>query len=381
MRIINCIDRIYDSLINFGVNHITAKHELNAIIKHSGKERQLKYFNDWIQKWRALGPFNKDYYRVFSQYIGENINIVPDDLLHNVIEPILNPKRFISVYEDKNVFDKMLWSSFGKKVTPTTYLRNIGGLYYDSDYHLLYQDYNLNSRIPINVNSILVKPSLDSSSGKSIAFLHRNESGIFEDIDTKEILTKDYLIRHFKRNYIVQEVMKQSPFMNHLSKTSVNTLRIAVYRSVKSGKTEVINTIVRIGKEGSLVDNAHAGGVFVGVNDNGKLGEYCCNQYGEKIRFFNGIDFAKESLVIPNYGKIKEFACKVGDAMLHQHLVALDVMLNEEEEPILIEYNIRGFSVWLFQFTNGVGFGKYTNEIIEYCTEHRNEATRISVIF
>lgn len=56
-------------------------------------------------------------------------------------------------------------------------------------------------------------------------------------------------------------------------------------------------------------------------------------------------------------------------------------MLDESNEPVLIEYNIRAFSVWLFQFTNGSGFGKYTDEIIEYCIEHKREATRISVIF
>lgn len=379
-KVILKINRIYDWLISFGVRYLASRNELRAIIKHSGKNCNSKRLSEWHEKWKPLGAFNKDYYGVFSQYAGEDINIVPDDLLHNVIEPILNPKRFISAYEDKCLFDKMLWSSFGKKVTPPTYLKNIGGLFYDSDYNLL-ETIVVDCYIPADVDRILVKPSLDSSSGRSIAFLKRNATGVFEDIDTKEILSKEYLDKHFKQNYVVQKVMKQSPFMNRLCKSSVNTLRMAVYRSVETGETDVINTIIRIGKDGSLVDNAHAGGMFIGVDDNGKLGKYCCNQYGEKETVFNGVDFANKDLVVPDYSKVKDFACKVGNALLHQHLIALDVMLDEYGEPVLIEYNIRAFSVWLFQFTNGVGFGKYTDEIIEYCKTHKNEATRVNVMF
>lgn len=379
-KVILKINRIYDWLISFGVRYLASRNELRAIVKRSGKNFNCKSLSEWHEKWKPLGAFNKDYYRVFSQYAGEDINIVPDDLLHNIIEPILNPKRFVSAYEDKCLFDKMLWSSFGVNVTPPTYLKNIGGLFYDSDYNLL-ETIVVDCYIPTDVNRILVKPSLDSSSGRSIAFLKRNATGVFEDIDTKEILSKEYLDKHFKQNYVVQKVMKQSPFMNRLCKTSVNTLRMAVYRSVETGKTDVINTIIRIGKDGSLVDNAHAGGMFIGVDDNGKLGKYCCNQYGEKETVFNGVDFANEDLVVPDYSKVKDFACKVGNALLHQHLIALDVMLDEYGEPVLIEYNIRAFSVWLFQFTNGAGFGKYTDEIIEYCKVHKDEATRVNVMF
>lgn len=67
--------------------------------------------------------------------------------------------------------------------------------------------------------------------------------------------------------------------------------------------------------------------------------------------------------------------------MYHQRLVALDIMLDDKDEPVLIEYNIRAFGIWAFQFTNGSGFGKYTDEVIEYCREHIDEATRIFVTF
>lgn len=378
-KIILIINRSYDFLLNAALHFMMSKIELGYIIRRSGKNKNCKKIDEWIKKWKPLGRFNKDYYRVFSQYCGEDVNIVPDDLLHNLIEPILNPKRFISTNEDKCLFDKMLWFSFGRFVTAPTYLRNICGSKYDMDYQPI--DKCVTDLIPTDVNSLIVKPSLDSSSGRSISFFHRNLDGIFENVETGELLSDTWLIRYFKNNFGVQKAMKQSAFMSRLCKTSVNTLRVAVYRSVITNKSDVINTIIRMGKDGSLVDNAHAGGLFIGVDSDGRLGKYCCNQYGEKETVFNGIDFSNNEYVVPNYDKVKEFACRVADALPHQRLIALDIMLDESNEPVLIEYNIRAFSVWLFQFTNGSGFGKYTDEIIEYCIEHKREATRISVIF
>ena len=379
--IVNIINHLYNKVISIGVSCIAAKKELNQIIKHSGRNTNCKGLNEWVAKWSVLGRPNKDYYRVFSQYSGEDVNIVPDDICHNIIEPILNPKRYMSAYEDKCLFDKMLWSSFGKNITPPTFIRNINGALFDSEYQPIDSiDQTINS-IPTNITGLVIKKSIDSSSGRGIAFIQRNSDGGFVDSKSNEYFNEEYLKTYFKQNYVVQSAMTQSSFMSQFCKTSVNTIRIAIYRSVVTNKPDVINAIIRIGRDGSLVDNAHAGGMFIGVDNNGILGKYCCNQYGEKTPVFNGIDFANNEFQIPNYDKIKAFAEMVAKALPHQRLLALDVMLDENNNPVLLEYNIRAFSVWLFQFTNGSGFGKYTDEIIDYCKEHKKEATRVSVTF
>lgn len=380
-RLINIINNLYNKAISLGVSLIPAQKELSEIIKHSGKSIHCEEIDSWTSKWSILGRVNKDYYRVFSKYSGEDINIVPDDICHNIIEPILNPKRFLSAYEDKCLFDKMLWSSFNRNITPITYIKNIGGANFDINYSPIESiDIAINN-IPQEIDRLIIKKSIDSSSGRDVAFVQRDENGHFKDVSTGGLFSEQYLNKMFDQNYVVQKAMVQSPFMSQFCKTSVNTIRIAVYRSVKTNIPSVINAIIRIGKDGSLVDNAHAGGMFVGVDKNGTLGKYCCNQYGETTTVFNDIDFASTTYHIPNYEKVKEFAEKVASALPHQRLLALDVMLDENDNPVLLEYNIRAFSVWLFQFTNGAGFGEFTDEIIEYCKEHKKEATRISIIF
>lgn len=378
---VETINRLYDFIIALGVSTVLARKELGTIIKRSGKSRNCLRIDEWSNKWRKLGRVNKNYYRVFSQYCGEDINIVPDDICHNVIEPILNPKRFVSAYEDKCLFDKMLWSAFYRNITPHTYVRNIGGAHLDLNYSPIQSINQVTRDIPQDVDRLVIKKSIDSSSGKGVAFVQRDSNGEFRDITTDEVLSESYLDKYFGQDYVVQKAMNQSSFMRQFCKTSVNTIRIAVYRSVKTNKPFVINAIIRMGKDGSLVDNAHAGGMFIGVNNEGVLGKYVCNQYGEKMTVFNGIDFQTNTYHIPNYDKIKSFAELVASALPHQRLLALDIMLDENNEPVLLEYNIRAFSVWLFQFTSGVGFGNFTDEIIEYCFLHKKEATRISVIF
>ena len=380
-KIINIINEIYNRLIIWGISFFLVKKELGDIIEKSGKSRNCSRLKEWREKWGVLGRINKDYYRVFSQYIGEDINIVPDDICHNVIEPILNPKRFLSAYEDKCLFDKMLWSSFHKNITPHTFIKNIGGVQYDIDYYPIESIDEAINNIPKEINRLIVKKSIDSSSGKGVAFVQRNENGVFVDATTNEKFSEQFLTRHFNQNYVVQKAMNQSSFMHQFCKTSVNTIRIAVYRSVKTNKPHVINAIIRMGKDGSLVDNAHAGGMFVGVDNKGVLGKYVCNQYGEKETIFNDVNFSTNEFKIPNYEKIKVFAENVANALPHQRLLALDVMLDENNEPVLLEYNIRAFSVWLFQFTNGTGFGEFTDEIISYCKKHKKEANRVFVIF
>lgn len=85
----------------------------------------------WVETWSVLGRVNPVHYRLFSHYIGNDINILPEDICHNVIEPILNPKAHIPYCADKNVFDKF----FKEGTLPTTIFRKMDGFFYDKAYN------------------------------------------------------------------------------------------------------------------------------------------------------------------------------------------------------------------------------------------------------
>lgn len=378
--ILGLVGNVLDHALNLVLSRLFYMKEINKIMKMlSISNKKVKEEDLWYAKWKRIGVYvNRKYYRVFSKFLDpmqhDLTNICPDDICHNYIEPLLNPIRYRSYYSDKNEFDKII----GGGNFPQTVLRNQNGCLMNADYEAL-DRHSIDISQLTRSNDLVVKPSIDSASGNGVRFFHRSEEdGLFHDVESDEIMNVDMLdVAYPNNNYIVQERARQSEFMSKFCPTSINTLRIQVYRSLSDNKTYVINMILRIGRNGSLVDNAHAGGAFIGIESGGKFMKHLLDQYGRKYTIFNGIDFSKENFFLPNFEEIVSFAKSIGGKIHHARLIALDVMLDEHNQPKLIEYNIDSFGLWLFQFTTGTAFGQWTDEIIEYVRRNMNRATKL----
>lgn len=320
----------------------------------------------WFEKWSVFGyPPTINGWRAFHSYMNENVDFVPNDVARNFIEPILTPEEFQPFYNDKNSFNLFL----DKEWMPKTYLRSINGFLYDGDYRLIkYEDF---SKIIEGEEKLIVKSSKDLG-GHGIVLFKRNEQGDFIDGNNNK-LTLSYLEKTYKTDYLVQECMKQSVFMSQFNPTSVNTLRVAVYRNVKTGELDILNSVIRIGGKGAFVDNACSGGSFVSVDNNGKLGKFACNKYGKIQKIYNGIDFENLEFVIPNFDKIKDLVFNVARRMPHMNLFANDIAIDENGNPKLIEVNTTRFTCWLYQYHGNSVFGKYTDELIEYCVKNQEK--------
>ena len=316
----------------------------------------------FIKKWSKLGSFvDPVYYRCFSKYVGNNENIVSGNLCVEYIEPILNPIRYRDLYEDKNMFGKIL----PRDILPTTILRRMNGIFMDKDYNVI--DVN-ESNIFTFLNSVdkfIVKPSVDSSSGHNVSLFHK-EGDVYLD-QNNSVFSWNLLNEVYGKDFIIEYCIEQSAYMSQFNSDSINTIRMTAYRSVKDNKIHITNCIVRIGAKHSVVDNAHSGGRFCGVDKNGKLNNYVGETYGETMEVFNGIDFKNSVFVIPDYDKIKQFAIKVVEKIPHHRLIALDIALDKNNNPLIVEYNIGGFGYWVFQYAGQVCLDGFTDEIIDYC--------------
>lgn len=322
---------------------------------------------EWLEKWHTIDPHVKPTaYRIFQHYVGTDTRILPLETCLACFEPVLNPIELRPYYSDKNMFDRI----FGAEHTLGALLRQIDGVYYTADYRPVALDDSSLRDMLEGYTRVFVKPSVDGESGRGVRQFVCQADGTWCDGEGEQ-LNVNYLNTHYRGNIVVQESFEQHSYLAQFNPTSVNTLRIFALRLPSTGECVVPGIVLRIGGKGAIVDNAHSGGRFVGVNPDGTLGHYACDFLGRTVKAHNGIDFSTGHYQLPHYDEIVRFAREMGSRILHHHILAFDVCLNTEGRPRVIEVNIHGFGGWVFQFCGQPTFGAWTDEIIDWCRTRR----------
>lgn len=149
---------------------------------------------------------------------------------------------------------------------------------------------------------------------------------------------------------------------------AVNTFRVITY--LWDGEVFHVPLGLRIGQGGSYLDNAHAGGMFIGVNDLGELNDEAFTEFGKRYKehpdthtVFKGykLNFVPE--LIKTAKKLHLNAPQLG-------IISWDLTVDQNGVFVLIEANTRGQSIWFPQMANGMGaFGKNTAEILKFIAQ------------
>lgn len=350
-------------------NYFLKVKRLNKIGADAKSSQSRK---EWMKKWSVFGekPVSLGY-QVFSHFLGENVNFVPNEIARNFIEPVLTPGQYQPFYNDKNSFNLFLDADD----LPKTYYRSINGMLYDGDYNYVPEERFL--RFQSDIQKIVVKPSLDMG-GKGVSLFCKSEDKYVDDAG--HVLSLHYLKEHYHANYLVQECVEQNEFMSQFNRSSINTLRIAAYREVTTGRIVILGALLRIGKKGSFVDNITSGGAFVQVDQNGKLGKkVMLDLYGGESSVYNAIDFTSKEFVIPDYLGITLFVEKIVKKMPHMSLFAADVIIDKQGNPKLMEINTTHISCRIFQFFQPM-FGKYTDDLISFCLREKEKVGLKSMV-
>lgn len=317
----------------------------------------------WCDFWRPLTRYdNRCAFRLYSAYCGSSLNLICGPACE-MINLALNPWRYRGYYADKNMFNRILPASF----MPRTIMRRMRGVLTDEAYAPVgpLSDDTL-SRLTGSARKVVMKPTLDTCSGHGV-MLFEKEHGSNAFINRKSGKKLDtVLIAQFNHDFIIQEAVEQHPFMARFNPTSVNTIRVATYRSVADNKVHVLSSVLRMGATGSVVDNATGGGMIAGVDETGRVGNYCFDVNGKRSDSHNSINFKEQSLVVPHFEEIKSLAKKVAGMLDYCRLVQHDIALDSEGHPLLIEYNVTAFSCWLAQFAGQPAFGDFAKEIRDY---------------
>jgi len=354
-------------LSEFLLNRYYEKREKRNIAL-AGLQRNKQEGEDlYIAKWKRILRFSSPYaYRLYSQYIGPSENIVSQTAA-NKINSVLNPVRYNGYLQDKNNFDKILTGA----PFPKTIVRKIQGQLYDGHYNAIDDCRALElivSESNLFGDKVIVKDTIDSDSGRGIQ-LYAIDNQLFAPLNSgSEVLEGIPILACLKLredDFVVQEALSQSSFMSQFNPTSINTIRIAVYRSVNDGVPHILSAVIRMGVAGRFIDNLHGGGRMVRIKENGVLDDHCVDQYGRIFYEHNGVNFSNK-LVLPDFDKVESLVLELSKQLYDIHLIQWDIAIDALGAPRLVEFNLNGFSMWIAQMTGTPAFGQYTDEIIEY---------------
>lgn len=306
--------------------------------KYTGEETSLLWHEYY---YYANGEFSPKYLTTLVYY---------RDINHK-----LNNKHFVGSYSDKNMIHKLLG---GRVKTPKTYVNNINGVYFSNERIISKEEAISLCR---NIEDGIIKTSIDSKQGKSILrFSSINGSVVGKNCPS----TIEELLDLYSSNFIVQAAIKQSKTMALLNPTSLNTIRVMTYWSQNDGIVPLYE-IVRMGRSGAVVDNASSGGLYCGVEHDGKLKEYAYTlyPYSKHTQSDTGVIF--KSFQIPKFKELLEKAVELHEQLPYARIIGWDFSIDEDEEIELVEINAR--EPGIFQVATGPAFGKYTEEVLEFC--------------
>lgn len=306
------------------------KKEVNDFyISMIGKKVPL-YCHEYF--YSRTGVFSKEY--------------IPKDFYTLELRPRANVFKFQEAYDDKNLYDIIL----SDENVVHTILKNMNGYFY-------YEGQPVSEEEAIsmcqNIEDVIIKPAM-AMQGDGVQLL--NVTNGKTNING---MTIGELFRHYKRNYLIQNRVKQHKDLAALNPTSVNTMRILTYRS--GMEVLVIYSVIRIGRQGQVIDNQCAGGISTTISNDGRLGKAAFGGYSEDNVNKTDSGVVLDGYQLPSFDKAIEFVKRLHMKLPYFNIVGWDVSIEENGEPILIEYNT---NPGLSQSAFCSGLGRNTERII-----------------
>ncbi len=300
----------------------------------------------WKRYYRNISLSDFKWYQTKKNI--KNIRLIPDTVYHSRIEPYFNDIKSVEAFSNKGYYSLF----FRDFKVPYTIAKNMTGVYMDDDFNIISQ--NEVKKLCLNEEEILIKPSLDSGGGRNITFLQMNEEGACCKLETA--------LDKYKKDFVIQRVVKQHEEINKLNSTSLNTVRIQSF--LYKGNVEILSSFLRVGHKGSRIDNLSSGGLAIAINENGELNSFACDGDGNiSYRLPNGYQFKKKK--IPGFEEIVKSVKKLHPRFVNFGIIGWDIAVDEEGEPVFIEFNPIDTCIRNTQIVKGPLFGKLTDEVLK----------------
>ena len=304
------------------------------------------------------------WHRLYTSYTGHfDVNYFPELLYFPEFERFENLWReYPDVLDDKNLTPPLA-AAAGVHM-PRTFLSCTKGMLRDGEYRHLCLNEAL-ARLE-NAGELFCKPTVDTGSGRG-CFVARFENGA----DALSGESAGAVLERLGPDFVMQERLVCHESIRKRYPGSVNTFRVLTYR----WKDDILfaPTSMRIGQGGKYLDNAHAGGMFIAIDDDGTLHRQAFTEFHDVFERHPDTGLVFEGYRIPLYPEVKAAAKRMHEMLPQLGVVHWDFTIDEAGRPTLIEINTQGGSVWLCEIAHGRGaFGENTAEVLRWLRLMKN---------
>ena len=269
-------------------------------------------------------------------------------------------REYAAVFTDKNMIPML--AEAAKIKTPVCCFSVVKGVCRNSGNRFITYEELLNNTA--DIGEVFIKPTVDTSSGAGCLV-----ADFQNGIDTLSGKTNNDILRRMGNDYVIQKRLHCHSSIKTIYDGSVNTFRIISYRW--KNEIRVLPAILRIGSGGAYLDNAHAGGMFIAVNNDGTLHKTAFTEFRQTYTDHPDSHLVFEHYKIDLFPKVPEAAKQLHEMLPQIGCVNWDFTIDTAGDVVLIEANINngkhGGSIWLLEMAHGCGaFGEHTAEILQW---------------
>ena len=254
--------------------------------------------------------------------------------------PILSPEKYRVIVHNKYFFHQLL--ELNGIDSPPLAIWSFSRVIYGT-HGVIANDGDLTRALEDHVGETLVLKPQHLSDGKAIEFLSvvrrgrkvQPEAGPGTAYGYAELRAAGGRLRDWQ----LEEAIKQHPVVAAIYPGSVNTVRI-VTLAYPDGQTRILAALMRMGRKGSKIDNASAGGIHVHIDVD--TGQFLDPAYSKTDNATytehpdTGHPFA--GVTLPYWGEIVAVARRGAGLFMQTHTIAWDIAIGESG-PIVIEGN------------------------------------------
>ncbi len=227
--------------------------------------------------------------------------------------PLVNTEESIAILDDKLMTYERLKEWFGRDMV------NIGS---EKDWFRFKAFFD-------NNETAVIKPRFDSL-GKGIKLIRKSDISSLRKTFIE--LIDDY------RRFLMEGFIEPADEIRALNPDSVNTVRVIAYNNGET--TSIRSASMRIGRAGSFVDNAGAGGITVAIDrETGVIDSDGCDEKGFRYEKHPDTGITFKGYQLPDWEKALEVVYSVADKIEGAKYVGWDLACTSEHKWVIVEAN------------------------------------------